>query len=83
MQRRKFSREFKIESWVKQPINSVAVHLTTHPFSNGLTEIREKVISRKPADPNPLVDSQGLLDQLAYLHKEADERPEIERRAGR
>jgi metallo-beta-lactamase class B len=73
----------KITKLVEQPANPVTVHLTTHPFSNGLTELREKVISRAPNEPNPLVDPQGLLDQLAYLRKGAEERLDTERKAGR
>ncbi|WP_291614755.1 MBL fold metallo-hydrolase [Bradyrhizobium sp.] len=73
----------KIERLVKQPNNPVTVHLTTHPFSNGLTEIREKVITRNSSEPNPLVDPQGLLAQLASLRRGAEERLEIERKAGR
>jgi|SRR5581483_8951469 len=73
----------KIKKLVEQPVNPVMVHLTTHPFSNGLTELREKVISRAPNELNPLVDPQGLLDQLAHLRKGAEERLEIERKAGR
>lgn len=73
----------KIAQMVRRPTDPVTVHLTTHPFSNGLTEIREKVVSRKPGDPNPLVDPQGLLDQLAHLREGAEERLEIERKAGR
>ena len=73
----------KIAQLVKQQTNPVMVHLTTHPFSNGLTELREKVISRKPGEPNPLVDPQGLLEQLAYLRKGSEERLDVERKAGR
>jgi metallo-beta-lactamase class B len=73
----------KIAQLVKQPNNPVTVHLTTHPFSNGLTEIREKVIARKPGEPDPLVDPLGLLEQLADLRRGAEERLEVERKAGR
>src|SRR5262249_31327873 len=54
----------KIAQLVKQPNHPITVHLTTHPFSNGLTEIREKAISRKPGEQNPLVDPEGLLEQI-------------------
>lgn len=73
----------KIAQLVKQPNNPVTVHLTTHPFSNGLTELREKVLARKPGEPNPLVDRQGLLRQLASLRQGAEQRLEVERKAGR
>ncbi|WP_257168058.1 MBL fold metallo-hydrolase [Bradyrhizobium sp. SRS-191] len=73
----------KIAEQVKRPTNPVTVHLTTHPFSNGLTELREKVLARKAGEPNPLVDPKGLLEQLAYLRKGAEERLDAERKAGR
>ena len=73
----------KITALVKRPDQPVTVHLTTHPFSNGLTEAGERLAARKPGEPNPLVDPDGLLKQLAALRLGAVERLEIERRAGR
>jgi len=73
----------KIERSVKRSRDPVTVHLTTHPFSNSLTEIREKVVTLKASEPHPLVDPQGLLAQLASLRRGAEERLEIERKAGR
>jgi metallo-beta-lactamase class B len=73
----------KIAQLVKQPNYPITVHLTTHPFSNGLTEIREKAISRKPGEQNPLVDPRELPEQIAYLRWGAGERLEIERKVGR
>lgn len=73
----------KIAELVKRPTNPVTVHLTTHPFSNGLTELREKVAARKSGETNPLVDPKGLLEQLTYLRQGAEERLDIERKAGR
>lgn len=73
----------KIAQLVKAPEHPITVHLTTHPFSNGLTELREKVLAHKPGEPNPLVDPQGLLEQLASLRRGADERLMVERKAGR
>lgn len=73
----------KIAGLVKRPTNPVTVHLTTHPFSNGLTELREKVAAHKPGETNPLVDPKGLLAQLASLRQGAEERLELERKAGR
>jgi metallo-beta-lactamase class B len=57
--------------------------LTTHPFSNGLMEARDRLAARKPGEPNPLVDPEGLLKQLAELRAGAEARLEIERKAGR
>lgn len=73
----------KIERLARQPNDPVTVHLTTHPFSNGLTENREKVLTRKAGEPNPLVDPEGLLAQLASLRRGAVERLDLERKAGR
>jgi metallo-beta-lactamase class B len=73
----------KIAALVKRPDQPVTVHLTTHPFSNGLMEARDRLAARKPGEPNPLVDPQGLLKQLAGLRRGAEERLEIERKAGR
>ena len=44
---------------------------------------REKVTARKSGETNPLVDPKGLLEQLAYLRQGAEERLDIERKAGR
>jgi len=73
----------KIEALVKQPDQPVTVHLTTHPFSNGLTEARDRLAARRPGEPNPLVDPEGFLKQLAALRLGAMQRLEIERSAGR
>jgi metallo-beta-lactamase class B len=61
----------------KDPIQ---VHLTTHPFSNGLTEAKEQLKTRKPGDAHPLVDPQGFRAQLAHLRAGAVQRLEVERK---
>lgn len=43
----------KITQLVKWANNPVTVHLTTHPFSNGLTELREKVVSQAGRAESP------------------------------
>ncbi len=73
----------RITQLVKRPNQPVTVHLTTHPFSNGLTETRERLAARRPGEPNPLIDTEGFLKQLASLRSGAEERLEIERKAGR
>lgn len=73
----------RIAALAKQPNKPVVVHLTTHPFSNGLTEVRDRLIARKPGELNPLVDPDGLLKQLELLRAGAEERLQIERKAGR
>ena len=73
----------RIAQLVRQTNKPVTVHLTTHPFSNGLMEARDHLAARKPGEPNPLVDPEGLLRQLASLRAGAEQRLEIERKAGR
>ncbi|MGY4329410.1 metallo-beta-lactamase class B [Bradyrhizobium sp. LB7.2] len=73
----------EIAHLVSERENPVAVHLTTHPFSTGLLEMKDKVASRKPGEPNPLIDPTALLRQTAALKKGAEERLELERKAGR
>jgi metallo-beta-lactamase class B len=59
------------------------VHLTTHPFSNGLTEAARALATRKPGDPHPLVDPDGFMQQLKSLRAGAVERLAREKQAGR
>ena len=73
----------RINALVKQTNPPVAVHLTTHPFAAALLETRDKLAARKAGDPNPLVDPDGLTKQLGGLRNGAEQRLEIERKAGR
>ncbi|WP_083764485.1 MULTISPECIES: MBL fold metallo-hydrolase [Chelativorans] len=73
----------RIKRLVQQPGNPIAVHLTTHSFSAGLMEAREKLAARQPNQTHPLVDQQDLLAQLDLLRGGALRRLEVERRAGR
>jgi metallo-beta-lactamase class B len=59
------------------------VHLTTHPFSNGLTEAKDLLKTRKPGEPHPLIDPQGFRSQLKSLRAGAVERLELEKKSGR
>jgi metallo-beta-lactamase class B len=52
----------------------ITVHLTTHPFSTGLTEASRKIPSRKPGEPHPLVDPKGFQKQLAELQAGGEQR---------
>ena len=58
--------------------NPVGVHLTMHPFSTGLTEAKELLKTRKPGQPHPLVDPDGLNKQLDTLRAGAVERLAVE-----
>lgn len=57
----------------------VTTHLTTHPFSNGLTEASELLKGRQPGSPHPLVDPQGFRAQLHQLQAGAEQRLLAER----
>jgi metallo-beta-lactamase class B len=73
----------RIEAMVTDPVDPLAVNLTTHPFSKGLTEAKARIPGRKPGDPHPLVDPDGFLKQLEDLRRGAEERLIVERKAGR
>ncbi len=73
----------RIEAMVRRSAAPVTVHLTTHPFSNGLFEASARIPGRDPASPHPLVDPAGFAAQLEALRRGAEERLVIERRAGR
>jgi metallo-beta-lactamase class B len=73
----------RIETMVKDPTDPITVHLTTHPFSNGLTEAKDRIPSRKPGEPHPLVDPSGFKAQLEQLRVGAEARLILERKAGR
>jgi len=73
----------RIAELVRQPTDPITVHLTTHPSSNGLTEAAQRLKSRRPGEPHPLVDPAGFTSQLEMLRKDAEERLVIEKNAGR
>jgi metallo-beta-lactamase class B len=73
----------RLSELVKQPNQPVTVHLTAHAFSNGLTEAHDRLAARKPGEPNPLVDPDGFLKQLAVMRSGGEQRLEFERKAGR
>lgn len=59
--------------------NPVRVHLTTHPFSNGLTEAKDRLKTRTAGQAHPLVDPDGFREQLQYLRDRAVERLQTEK----
>ena len=73
----------RLSGLVQQPNQPVSVNLTPHPFSAGLTEAHHRLAARKPGEPNPLVDPDSFLKQLAVWRSGAEQRLEIERKAGR
>jgi len=69
----------KLRALISSAEHPVRVHLTTHPFSNGLVEAAAGLPARKPGEPHPLVNQAGILKQLDGLEAAAKDRLEIER----
>lgn len=69
----------RIRRMTEDPQDPVTTHLTTHAFSNGLTEAKELLKGRAPGAPHPLVDPDGFRAQLAALQAGAEQRLVIER----
>lgn len=61
----------RLKALVNSPSDPVSVHLTMHPFSTGLTEAKERLKTRQPGQPHPLVDQGGLNAQLDSLRENA------------
>jgi metallo-beta-lactamase class B len=57
----------------------VELHLSTHGFSTGLTEAKDRLKTRGPTDPHPLVDLPGFRKQLDDLQAGAEKRLVVER----
>jgi metallo-beta-lactamase class B len=72
----------RIKSLVARADNPVTVHLTAHPFSTGLSEIRAQLATHQPGQPHPLDDSQALIKQLDALRAAAVERLTVETAKG-
>lgn len=69
----------KMRNLAKAGDGGIDVHLTTHGFSNGLEEDRQALEALPEGAPNPMVDPDGLLDQIAGLRAGAVDRLEIEK----
>jgi metallo-beta-lactamase class B len=69
----------RIRALTEEAGNPVTTHLTTHAFSNGLTEAKELLKGRKAGDAHPLVDPKGFRAQLDALQTGAEQRLVIER----
>ncbi|CAN1498003.1 metallo-hydrolase-like_MBL-fold domain containing protein [Rhabdaerophilaceae bacterium] len=70
----------RIRTLTESGSQPVDLHLTTHPFSNGLTEAKDLIKSRKPGDPHPLVDRAGFRLQLDALQAGAEKRLIVEQK---
>jgi metallo-beta-lactamase class B len=69
----------RIRALTEASSRSVDLHLTTHAFSTGLTEAKERLKTRKTGDPHPLVDLKAFRNQLDGLQAGAERRLVIER----
>lgn len=69
----------RIRKLTEESRDPVTTHLTTHAFSNGLTESKELLKSRKAGEPHPLVDPKGFREQLDELQAGAEKRLIVER----
>ncbi len=69
----------RIRKLTEDSRDPVTTHLTTHAFSNGLTEAKDLIKGRKPGDAHPLVDPKGFREQLDALQAGAERRLVAER----
>ena len=69
----------RIRTLTEDPKDPVTTHLTTHAFSNGLTEAKDLLKGRQPGSPHPLVDPKGFREQLDVLQAGAEQRLVVER----
>ena len=69
----------RIRALTMDPRDPITTHLTTHAFSNGLTESKELLKGRQPGSPHPLVDPDGFRQQLNELQEGAEKRLLVER----
>ncbi|QIZ76510.1 MBL fold metallo-hydrolase [Ferrimonas lipolytica] len=68
----------RIEGLVEDNQQPISVHLTAHPFSNGMTEASKLIELGKASQKHPLDDKQGLIEQLHQLKKGAQQRLIVE-----
>lgn len=64
------SYEYVVRDGERRP-EPVTVHLTTHPFSNGLFEAARGIPGRTVGEPHPLVDPADFASQLRALREGA------------
>ncbi len=69
----------RVRQLVEDQNMPIEVHLTTHGFSAGLDENRQKHMARAAGAPNVFVDPQALLNQVAGLRDRAVNRLEAEK----
>ena len=69
----------RIRALTEDATRPIELHLTTHAFSNNLTEAKELLKTRQQGDPHPLADLPGFRRQLDDLQAGAEKRLLIER----
>ncbi len=69
----------RIRSLTEHGSRPIDLHLATHPFSNGLTEAKDLIRSRKAGKAHPLADLAGVRHQLDGLQADAEKRLIVER----
>lgn len=69
----------RVRQLVEDQNMPIEVHLTTHGFSAGLDENRQKHMERKEGEANVFVDPEALLNQVAGLRDRAVKRLETEK----
>lgn len=69
----------RISQFVDDQNRPIEVHLTSHGFSAGLDENRQKHMARLDGEPNVFVVPQALLKQVAGLREQAVMRLEKEK----
>lgn len=69
----------RIRTLTQDGARPVELHLATHGFSTGLTEAKDRLKTRKPNDPHPLVDLPSFRKQLDDLQAGAEKRLVVER----
>lgn len=68
----------RIKSLVQASSHPITVHLTAHPFSTGLSELRPQLATHQTGQPHPMNDAQALISQLDELRAAATARLAIE-----
>lgn len=68
----------RIKKMVNDPRHPIRVHLTAHPFSNGMIETVARLKERQPGQPHPMDDAAGIIKQLDQLRLGASERLKVE-----
>lgn len=69
----------RIRSLTEHGSRPIDLHLMTHPFSNGLTEAKDLIRSRKAGKAHPIADLAGFRHQLDGLQADAEKRLIVER----